>query len=209
MNQKIIEDVCDYYTEKLQTFGATPKGVDWNSLESQELRFEQLVKIIEPDDVNFSMLDYGCGFGSMFPFVMRKFGESFSFTGYDISEEMIKTAKSIHAQEKIANWVSCLNSDKRVDYVISSGIFNVKLQFSIQEWQEHILEILQQYDNLSKKGFAFNMLTDYSDSQFMRQDLYYGNPSFYFDFCKKHFSKYVSLLHDYPLYEFTILVKKS
>jgi hypothetical protein len=61
---------------------------------------------------------------------------------------------------------------------------------------------------LSKKGFAFNILTGYSDPERQRADLYYADPLFFFDYCQKNFSRFVALLHDYPLYEFTILVKK-
>jgi hypothetical protein len=43
----------------------------------------------------------------------------------------------------------------------------------------------------------------------MRPDLYYADPLFLFDYCKTKFSTLVSLIHDYPLYEFTILVRKE
>ncbi len=56
---------------------------------------------------------------------------------------------------------------------------------------------------------AFNLLTSYSDKDMMRPDLYYGDPLFYFDYCKRNFSQNVALLHDYGLFEFTILVKKN
>jgi hypothetical protein len=42
----------------------------------------------------------------------------------------------------------------------------------------------------------------------MRDDLYYADPLFFFDYCKTRFSRFVTLIHDYPLYEFTILVRK-
>jgi hypothetical protein len=61
---------------------------------------------------------------------------------------------------------------------------------------------------LSRRGFAFNVLTKYSDPERMRPDLYYADPLFLFNYCKKSF-KSVALLHDYPLYEFTILVKAT
>ena len=38
----------EYFAEKLDTYGATPKGVDYNGPEAQALRFEQLVKVINP-----------------------------------------------------------------------------------------------------------------------------------------------------------------
>ncbi|MNE88029.1 hypothetical protein D3C80_1852890 [compost metagenome] len=60
----------------------------------------------------------------------------------------------------------------------------------------------------SRKGFSFNCLTSYSDLEYMRDYLYYGDPCFYFDYCKRAFSGQVALLHDYGLYEFTLLVRK-
>jgi hypothetical protein len=41
----------------------------------------------------------------------------------------------------------------------------------------------------------------------MRADLYYADPAFYVDQCLSRFSRHVTLLHDYPLYEFTVLVR--
>jgi hypothetical protein len=58
------------------------------------------------------------------------------------------------------------------------------------------------------KGFAFNALTSYSDPERMKNTLYYADPCRLFDLCKREFSRDVALLHDYGLYEFTILVRK-
>ena len=58
-------------------------------------------------------------------------------------------------------------------------------------------------------GFAFNCLTSYSDAHKMRDYLYYADPCALFDLCKRRYSRYVALLHDYKLYEFTILVRKQ
>ena len=51
------------------------------------------------------------------------------------------------------------------------------------------------------------MLTSYADPDRMRADLYYGDPGYYFAFCKQH-ARNVALLHDYDLYDFTMLVRK-
>ena len=48
-----------------------------------------------------------------------------------------------------------------------------------------------------------------SDKKFMQDNLYYADPLFIFDFCKRNFAKNISLIHDYDLYEFTILVTKD
>ena len=52
------------------------------------------------------------------------------------------------------------------------------------------------------------MLTSYSDFEHMKDNLYYAVPEEIFKYCKTNFSKYVSLNHSYPLYEFSIFVKK-
>jgi hypothetical protein len=64
---------------------------------------------------------------------------------------------------------------------------------------------------LCSKGFSFNMLTKYSDPERMaeRPDLFFGDPLFFFDFCKRNFSRNVALLHDYGVYDYTIIVRKD
>ena len=56
-HQELLEKVSNYYTKKVLQFGTTPAGVDWNSYESQELRFEKLLKIIKNPATHFSFLD--------------------------------------------------------------------------------------------------------------------------------------------------------
>ena len=49
MHDKILKGVCEYYTTKVEEFGDTHLGVDWNSKASQYLRLEQLSKVISED----------------------------------------------------------------------------------------------------------------------------------------------------------------
>ena len=57
----LIEQTRRYYDDALRTHGATPRGVDWNSVESQELRFDKLALTLA-DRTDASVLDYGCGY---------------------------------------------------------------------------------------------------------------------------------------------------
>jgi hypothetical protein len=94
------------------------------------------------------------------------------------------------------------------DFTLASGIFNVRLDTSVEDWTRYVLHTTSMLDRLGQRGFAFNMLTSYSDADRMRSDLFYGDPAFFFDYCKRKYSKQVALLHDYGLYEFTVLVRK-
>ena len=198
----IKNKVKQYYTEKIKQFGIDSKGVDWNNKESQFLRFEQLTKIITKN--TFSILDYGCGYGSLIELLKKKY-KSFNYLGFDISDEMIVNAKKLYPNYE---FTTHLKDGLCFDYVIASGIFNVKLDTPDEMWLDYIMNVITQMNSLSRCGFAFNILTSYSDKEFMKDYLYYADPCFFFDYCKKNFSRNVALLHDYDLYEFTILIRK-
>lgn len=99
--------------------------------------------------------------------------------------------------------------DKIYDYITACGIFNIRQNVEYGEWTDYMVGMLEEFHAHSKKGFAFNCLTKYSDAEYMKDYLYYADPSFYFDYAKRHFSRNVALLHDYGLYEFTLIVRKS
>ena len=64
-------------------------------------------------------------------------------------------------------------------------------------------------NDLSRKGFAFNCLTDKADKDRMRPDLHYVDPAFTSDWCRGKCSPDTILLEDYGLFEFTVLVHKE
>lgn len=202
-----IESIRSYFDQRVQTHGTSAQGSDWNSVESQYLRFDQLVKVIEPDKP-FSILDYGSGSGAFVDY-LNEHGFHFDYYGYDILESAISLA-----QNKFKAFENChFTNDERslipCDYVIASGIFNYRGDQSYEDWTDYVLETLSRMHDLSVKGFSSNFLTKYSDEEKMRPDLYYADPLFLFDYCKKHYSKNVALLHDYKLYDFTIIIRKA
>jgi SAM-dependent methyltransferase len=205
-NTDILADVADYYTAKLGEYGETPQGVDWNSEESQVLRFEQLNKVIGVS-LGFSLNDLGCGYGALFDYLQSR-SRDFTYNGYDISPSMIRAAQNRHAHHPNARFVVAAKPPETADYGIASGIFNVRLGRNDTEWREYLEDTLNGLDRTSRRGFAFNCLTFYSDADKMRDYLYYADPCALFDLCKRRYSRYVALLHDYGLYEFTILVRK-
>lgn len=204
---KILDDVESYYSEKIAVHGATARGVDWNSPDSQRLRFVQLLKLTDHSQP-FTINDYGCGYGALADYLKGE-GYAFQYWGFDISPRMIAKAAELHAGMRELTFVNKKDNLNEADYTVASGIFNVKLRASSTEWESYVLRTLETINRLSKRGFAFNVLTKYSDPELRRPDLYYADPLFFFDYCKTKFSRFVSLIHDYPLYEFTILVKKQ
>jgi SAM-dependent methyltransferase len=202
----ILTHVATYYSDKLAEHGETARGVDWNGEESQVFRFEQLCKIIEQPSA-FSLNDLGCGYGALYDYLSSRYLNYFYY-GYDVSPGMIRAAQDRYPGKPDVTFTAAAKPLVTADYGVASGIFNVKLGHSEAQWREHLQNTLDILDHTSKRGFAFNCLTSYSDKDKTRDYLYYADPCALFDHCKRRYSRHVSLLHDYGLYEFTILVRK-
>lgn len=198
----------DYFAGKLETFGPTPKGVDYSGDEAQQIRFEQLLKLIDRERA-FSVIDYGCGYGALLD-VLHLQDLTFDYCGFDRIQSMVETARSRHGASPNVRFTDDKRDLQPADYLIAGAIFNIKLDAETQVWQDFVLETLADMNQYCRRGFAFNMLTAYSDVDRMaeRPDLFFGDPLFFFDYCKRNFSRNVALLHDYELYDFTIIVRK-
>lgn len=204
---ELLPDVARYYSLKLAEHGPTSRGVDWNGEESQTLRFAQLAKLIDRSDA-FSVNDLGCGYGAFLAYLSERF-ENVIYRGVDVSAEMVESGKSSFGTHPNASFSIGAVPTETSDYGFASGIFNVRLDRRDDEWQKYMEDTLDAIDRTSARGFAFNCLTSYSDAHRMKDYLFYANPAVLFDLCKRKYSQQVALLHDYGLYEFTMIVRKK
>ena len=201
-----LDHVKSYFDKRIQEHGASAQGSDWNSEISQNARFEQLLKVVESQ--SFSLLDYGCSYGALADYLATK-GFDVDYYGYDLLESAIETARKVHANKSQRTFLSEKSQLPVCDYTVASGIFNFRGEQSFEDWTDYTLGVLNEFNELSRRGFASNFLTNYSDADKMRPDLYYADPLFLFDYCKRNFSKNVALLHDYRLYDFTLIIRKD
>jgi len=205
---KELKKIEDLYTGNLKAQGTVSTAVGWNSPESQQLRFEKLTTVIEDRTSPVSINDYGCGYGAHLEYVIKQCGiQVAAYHGYDLSESMLAAAK-----ENLGFFKGELDLRRAkdiattADFSFVSGTFNVRFDSTYEDWRAFIEAKLAQIDAHSTRGFAFNLLSSYVDWQ--DPHLFYGDPSYWFDLCKRKYSKCVALLHDYPLHEWTIVVRK-
>ncbi len=180
--------------------------MDWNSEESQQLRFDQLLRVVRDPSEAFSLNDYGCGYGALAGYLALKDYE-FRYVGFDVSATMRAHAQKTHHGDPRIAFVEEESGLRPADYTVASGIFNVKLDVPAGEWASYVEETIGRIAALSRRGLAFNMLTSYSDPELMRADLFYADSRHFFDLCKTRYSRNVALLHDYGLYEFTVITR--
>ncbi len=82
----LLEHVNEYYTRKMLEHGPTPQGVDWNSAQSQETRFVQLLKVVDWSTPPV-LGDFGCGYGALLDYLKARH-VACTYRGYDISDAM-------------------------------------------------------------------------------------------------------------------------
>lgn len=203
------KEIIDFYTENLKSHGDSAKGVGWKNEQAQIVRFEQLLKLFNKKE-NLIVNDFGCGTGEFYKFLLSH-AFSATYHGYDILVEMVDAAekKIGHHKNVYIKKISTADELLLADYSIASGVFNVKYEASDAEWLSHVIRTLHVLNDKSRLGFSVNFLTSYSDREYMQSYLYYADPLFLFDYCKKNFSKNVALLHDYGHYDFTIIVRSN
>jgi hypothetical protein len=201
-----LEGVRDLYTKNLAEHGFNSKSVGWKDEASQLLRFGKLTELIEADAQEITVNDWGSGYGAMFDYLSNRLGDRLrAYRGYDISSEMHDAAQARVTDTRASFLLGAELSP--ADYAFVSGTFNVRFEASDDDWDAWVKDRLRELAASSARGFSFNLLSSYVD--WKEPQLFYADPREYFDFCKRELSPSVSLLHDYPLYEWTILVRTA
>jgi hypothetical protein len=207
LSDQDFQSVKNFYAEEFRLHGTSAKGAAWNSQESQYIRFEQLLKLNSNPDEAFSITDYGSGYGALVQYMVDR-GLKFTYKGYDTNADAVEEGHKLFSSLPNCTFTADDKLLTPCDYFVTSGIFNMKVNTPADEWEKYMLGTLDRLWELSIKGMAFNVLTKYSDADKMRPELYYADPCFLFDYCKMKFSRQVALLHDYGIYDFTILVRR-
>jgi SAM-dependent methyltransferase len=207
--RRALAEVEELYRQGLASHGTAPKSVGWKDEHSQTLRFQKLATLISgehaPADA-ITVNDLGCGYGALFNFLDALPGVTLaSYHGYDLSEEMLAAARL--AADDRARFFQAATATLEADYSFVSGTFNVKGTAPESVWSDYVFATITELFSRSSRGMAFNVLTSYVD--FRQPNLFYADPAAFFDYCKRELSPNVTLLHDYPLYEWTMLVHRA
>ena len=208
---KIDDQLNEYYRARTELCDNSVK-VGWKSNQAQAVRFAQLEKLLDcgPGE-HIRINDLGCGLGEFSEFLAAGGRHNFSYCGYDVLPHMVEGARKLYGSNANRRFVRIEKAGdmQPADYTVASGILNLKFTIPEHEWLYYVLETINVMIAKSSRGVAFNLLTKYSDSEFMKDELYYADPCFLFDYCKRKLSRNVALLHDYNEYDFTIIVRKT
>jgi len=176
-------------------------ALDWGSKRTQELRFFILSEIADLN--NKTILDVGCGFADFFVFLTQKLQLNISYTGVDISQNIITTAKAKHPDLDLRHLNILRESIEPFDYVFGSGIHNIK---TTQNYT--LLEmLLKQMFAIAKEGVATNMIDASFDANLAEHIFAYEKKRVIETV--ESITPYYCLRSDYLPHDFTLFLYKN
>ena len=203
----VLQDVADYYTQKILRFGPTALGVDWSCIPTQEMRFVQLLKVCDfSGDV--SLNDLGCGYGALLAHLAHRHRHArIDYLGQDLSAEMITQAVDLWKSRRKTSFAVGHCLPRCADYSVASGIFNVKLGHSRPRWEAHVRSTLVGLHDKSSRGYAVNFLAPVRVRG--PRELYRTPVLPWVRFCEQELGAQVEVLDDYGMREFTLLASQT
>jgi SAM-dependent methyltransferase len=202
-----------YFRAKHAQYGDDPRSVSWNDRESQFLRFRILSELFRYEQDEFTVHEVGCGLGHFGEFAAEE-GLRCRYMGSDISPEFVAVCQAKFGRDRFVIQDIAASLDtfdpavKGCDFYVQSGAFNAIGGASLAEWELFVDTAVENMFAMCGKGIGFNMLSTYSDPEMRNPGLYYADPRAIYDRCKR-LSRFVTLISDGPLYEFTVLVYRK
>ncbi|KQT85435.1 class I SAM-dependent methyltransferase [Aurantimonas sp. Leaf443] len=203
----ILSPVAAYYGRRLKRHGATPLGVDWTCVPSQELRFVQLLNVCD-GQTGFSLNDLGCGYGALASFLDgRHPGRCIDYLGIDAAPAMVARGRRAFRGRADIAFACGEDSPRQADFGVASGIFNVCLDCPEPVWEGHVGRMLVRLSATSRRGFSVNFLAAHPAIA-PRPGLYRTRPERWLAFCRDGLGGAVEVVTGYGLREFTLLVRR-
>lgn len=205
VSSALKQAVVDHYEAQLRSHGPTARGMDWKDAASQRLRFQLLCEVCDLEGK--SVHEIGAGAGHLYDY-LRERGIGALYSGSDLSQAMVDAARRLHPGVPFERRDLLLDPPSELhDVVVCSGVFHVKLQHPEAEWRRFVEAALRRMYESCRVAIAFNLMSDRVD--FRSDRLYYANAGEMLDFCRRELSRFVTLRHDYPLYEYTVYVYRE
>ena len=201
MKKNEILETIERYNKRLEKYGISEQALGWGEKGRAKLRYNILLSQWNFDGT--SVLDAGCGFGDLFDYMQQQGFRNFNYQGLDINNAFIEIAKKKHPAPATFMVKNFLDEELKmpVDFVLSSGIFNFKLDDNM----DFINASFGKFNSLSKRGFAANFLSD--KGTFKSEEMYYADPSEILDLAYQY-SNNIVVRNDYMPFEFTVFVNK-
>jgi|APSaa5957512535_1039671.scaffolds.fasta_scaffold11231_5 SAM-dependent methyltransferase len=196
------------YEEQYHQYGDSFKGVGWLRQEDCNKRFKVMSEIFYPNEENIKILDFGCGLSHFYEYLSNnKDLNGIEYLGLDISQEYIEASKKKFPNNKYyCKDILEGDFDFDFDYAVINGVFTQKFSMNDVEMFAFLSSIVEILYNASRKGVAFNVMSNYVD--FKKDGAFHLSFEKLSNFIIDNLTKNFVIRHDYGLYEYTVYIYK-
>lgn len=184
----MTNDIQTHYRKLVKEHGDSYLSGQYTSEETQELRFDQLLRAGDIQDKK--ILDFGCGTAALAGYIQKQ-GIKCEYVGYDFVEEFYEITRKKYPDARFIDENTLYN--EKFDYIFISGVFNNKTENNVEFYQSTLKKLFLQTNGC----LSFNMMSSYVDYQ--DEGLFYIKPEEVFTFCKTNITPYVIIVNDYQL----------
>lgn len=188
------------YRKTFNSYGESPKALQWLNYKSAALRYRQLVTELELE--NRTILDIGCGMGDLLPYLYAK-SANFSYLGLDITPEFIEVAKKRYEGHDFKVFDPFTEDiGETFDIVVLSGAMNANKP----NWLDSRKQKIKRLYELANQAVAFNMAGALIHIE-PEQRVAYADAQEILGFCAKLTTKIILKTHYHPQ-DFTVVLFK-
>lgn len=205
LDEDVKAKAIGVYDKSVAEHGDSNRAVLWDNAQSQYFRFYQLIRNLDVQDPEISILDVGCGNGELYRF-LHFCGFRGTYTGIDINENLLSVAREKYCAENVSFLKIDLLSDdfeQCYDYVLMSGLFNSNYGQDFS-W---ICRFTEAMYRRCRKLTVFNMISTHVN--YRDEELYYVSPGELLSHVISSVTPFVTLVHNEPPYNFQIELKKT
>ena len=202
-----ISQKCETYYDK---FGDTYKGVGWTKTQVDvETRYRVMLEVIrDRDEKQVSVLDFGSGLSHLYEYIRRNDLDYIDYSSLDLSERFVRLSRQKYPLVPHYR-MDVLENDTLgdFDYVVLSGVFNSKCDFSFDEMFQYFCAIVRKTFSHARHGIAFDVMSKQVDWE--REDLFHLPLDLLANFLPRDISRHFVVRHDYGHYEYAVYVYRD
>lgn len=201
-------NIAKHYENCFEKYGDSHLGVDWPNQEDVFTRYNVMLDLIQDKSENISLLDFGCGAGHLYDYIIKEGLSRINYSGLDVSQKFIDLCLKKYPDKKFLCADILEDSEKLpiVDYTIMNGVFTEKLDLSYEEMFTFFKKILLEVYKKTRKGLAFNVMSKFVDWE--REDLFHLSFDDLGNFLTSEVNRNFIIRNDYGLYEYSVYIYK-
>ncbi len=205
-DQANYKEIVRHYESCLERHGDSHLGVDWPNEADALTRYRVMFELIREDDEAVSLLDFGCGTGHFYEWILEHEIKNVTYTGLDLSARFVELSRQKFPDIVFHETDLLMRPDDipQFDYIVANGVFTEKLTLPDEEMFSYFKRLIGAIFNKARRGIAFNVLSKHVDWE--RDDLFHLSHDALAAFLVESVSRNYIIRADYGLYEYTTYV---